>query len=219
MKQQVHIFRDESGNDHEWTMEDVIESGTPVDDETGEDMEYIGPKTENSNMKITKKFIAKSKSRYADSGEHQINWKVTLSNGSDEITIDYSQGIGVQKDFYKQLHNLNYKNRSILSDRFIRWAIEVGGYIETSTSTSEHDFEGRKPRFMFEPPSDDDILYCLTMESDILNYDKDEWIECFTPLNAKHSVAEKLYQDCLQQALWLNRNCDLNELRDKYEDY
>lgn len=42
--QQVHLFRDERGDIYEWTMEDVIDAGTPVDPETGDDLEYLGPK-------------------------------------------------------------------------------------------------------------------------------------------------------------------------------
>ena len=42
--QQVHLFKDEEGNLHEWTMENVVDAGTPIDPETGDDLEYVGPK-------------------------------------------------------------------------------------------------------------------------------------------------------------------------------
>ena len=42
--QQEHLFRNpETGESAIWTMEDVMDAGTPIDAETGDDLEYVGP--------------------------------------------------------------------------------------------------------------------------------------------------------------------------------
>ena len=44
MEQQEHLFVNKDRTNHDiWTMEDAIESGIPIDVESGDDMEYIGP--------------------------------------------------------------------------------------------------------------------------------------------------------------------------------
>jgi len=54
-KQQIHLFEDDEGFLFEWTMDDVMASGTPIDDNSGNDMKYLGikaQKTEKLHLEI-----------------------------------------------------------------------------------------------------------------------------------------------------------------------
>lgn len=48
--QQVHLFKAEDGTLYDWTMEDAVEAGTPIDPETGDDLKYVGPKPPESEI-------------------------------------------------------------------------------------------------------------------------------------------------------------------------
>ena len=42
--QQEHLFFSEETNQHAiWTMADAVDAGTPVDPESGDDFNYVGP--------------------------------------------------------------------------------------------------------------------------------------------------------------------------------
>lgn len=57
-QQQQHLFRNaETGHTAVWTMQDAVEAGTPVDPETGDDLEYVGPVSPAPTIKPKVKVI------------------------------------------------------------------------------------------------------------------------------------------------------------------
>lgn len=100
-KQQIHLFKDKAGNLHEWTMEDVIESGTPVDGETGDDMEYVGPKIEPFKLLVEVEM----------SGGCLEDINVVSPKGMsidlEYVTIDHDDISDCPEDFIEQIWDSN----------------------------------------------------------------------------------------------------------------
>lgn len=46
------------------------------------------------NLSLSSSFVPFSISRNSKEKHKSLNWKVTLSNGKEHLTIDYSKGVG-----------------------------------------------------------------------------------------------------------------------------
>lgn len=166
---------------------------------------------EQNNITIDATLVPFSESRSANDEHLSLNWKVTLKvNDRLVIMTDYMQGIGHLPD---DLYTPRFENGRVDQyerKSYIRDAVEEGRY-----QTSKYGKGKPLP-----PPDTADVLYCLIMDSEVLNYACFEvWANEFG-YDTDSRKAEALYQQCLNIALAIRAaGIDLDEAGDVFADY
>jgi len=149
------------------------------------------------NLGYSAVFVPQSQSRNAGENRASLNWRVTISKGRASITTDYMQGIG-------HLPGYSYAwRKSVAQDREERAAAE----------------SGRWKLKRLSPPALHEVLHSLVMDADVLNYaDFEEWADSFG-YDADSRAAEKIYQDCITNALQLRQILDIDAAAEAFIDY
>lgn len=155
-------------------------------------------------------FIPWSQSRNREEPQKSLNWLVTLKReGHRCITTDYMQGIGYIPGFPVQA------KMTIFLDELLSRTCEAGTVYNYKTG------KAASPRKL-PPPDITDVVYCLLLDSDVLNYVTfEEWAFDFG-YNPDSREAEKIYQACLKIALQMKQmfSCqELEALRELFQDY
>lgn len=163
-------------------------------------------KTYNLTMELN--FIPWSKSRDAHLKDPSLNWKVTLSNKHRQMTIDYTMGHG------------HCKSRLVPGKRtlLINWSA-IKNECEDGKARRA---EAVCPGTMHPGPKLEDVLACLAADATVLDYPSfEEWALDFG-YDSDSRKAEKIYHDCLEQALKLRSilgEKGLSELVDAAQNY
>ena len=153
-------------------------------------------------------FIPWSQSRNKNEKRKSLNWIVILKReGKKAISTDYMQGIGhipgfpIQARMTSDLENL------------LSLTVEQGKVYNYKRGNPMFPMSTKK----LDPPSVLDVLHCLLMDSDVLNYATfEEWANelGYDPDSRK---AEGIYQECLQIALQVKQMFSAGELEELYE--
>lgn len=162
------------------------------------------------------KFVPFSQSRSYKKGykttELNLNWEATIRhNGRDILTTDYSAGCGHMdcvKNYNPKIHGVKY---SIVHADCMAFEAEKGKLATPARW-------GSKP---IPTPEAVDVLYCLVLDSDALEYDFEEWAANFG-YDTDSRKAEEIYRACLDIGLKLIRAIGserLRELRDAFQDF
>lgn len=151
----------------------------------------------------------------ADKVQHpQLHWICTFTKGRQSMTIPYHQGCA-HVPGYQQFHKNNYEKR--LHDDMIREACETG------IVRADWKLDSYKSRKVKQPePTLTDVLYCLVMDSSVLNTSGfEEWAsDCGYDTDSRK--AEKTYRACLEQSLQLKSligQAALDTLQEAFQDY
>jgi len=135
--------------------------------------------------------------------ELSVNWKITITNGWQSLKTDYSEGIGLH---FKPA--ISWGHRTTV-DEYNR----IKKAVETGNKTGFKQL--RKPALV-------DVLYSLVMDSDVLESSGfEDWAENFG-FDTDSRKAEKIYSDCMENALKLKAIIgadNLKQLRELYTDY
>jgi hypothetical protein len=126
---------------------------------------------------------------------YNVKWKVRI--GKQEF--DYFTGLG---------HIKNYKNHDTLYK-----LNQVIFLLQTGKPRHGGD------RFELVKPKLDDVVHCLIMDSDVLNYASfEDW--CFDFGYNPDSISDKkVYDDCVSNALKLSSVLDIEKLKPLFIDY
>lgn len=155
-------------------------------------------------------FVPLSQSRNARKKHPSLNWSVTLTAKGGKrlaITTDYMQGIG---------HIPGFKHASRLS-------VDDADAIKKTCETGRI----HKPGFTklgdkLPPPTMDDVLFSLLMDSSAMDYATyEEWANEMG-YEQDSRKGEAIYHQCLKIALKLRAiigNDNLEALREAYQDY
>lgn len=140
-------------------------------------------------------FVPFSKSRHAKKdaklSDMQLNWRIKLSKVKTCFECDYSAGIGHIPGYVHQL----------FGEMTVEVADEIKGVCERGRCNMKHP--GSSLASQIPPPPLWDILSSLASDSDVLNYSSFEDWALELGYDADSRKAEKIYQDCLKQALAL----------------
>lgn len=173
----------------------------------------INQKLKEMGITVESKFVPLSQSRNRKPEykvqDLSINWLVSVNfNNHTVLSTDYSQGIGhLPKSVFQPSYNSS--RMSIGTFNTIRSLVETGSCF----------YEYKK--ITLTPPSPADIMYCLTSDADVLNYSSfEDWASCFG-YGTDSRKAEKIYQECLKQALQLRAigQSNLDTLQVLFQDY
>jgi hypothetical protein len=162
-------------------------------------------------------FVPFSKSRHANPEKGQkpwrsLNWKVTLKNGRDILTTNYSAG---------EAHCPSYKHNA---RRTADYEAAINFEVENGKRATPLWFGSSK----FKPsgetikPDPVDVLYSLVSDSSVLDYSTyEDWAGDlgYDPDSRK---GEAVYRECLEIALKLRNGLsetNLAKLRDAFQDY
>lgn len=134
------------------------------------------------------KFVPASKAIDADDWD-SIHWEITLSNSGhhNPMSFPYRQGVGHLPGFPT--------SRTINMQNNMKQALETGLYPK---DWNAQDF----PRLYNLPfPELRDVLYCVVMDADALNYSCfEDWADNLG-YSSDSRKAETIYNTCLRQAL------------------
>lgn len=152
----------------------------------------------------------------ADKVKHpQLHWEMTLSKSRQTMTVPYSQGCAHVMG-YQHYHKNPYEKR--LHDEMIREACETG--VINTDWVKERCYFKRKVK---QPePKLADVLYCLVMDSDVLNSGGfEEWTSNYG-YDTDSRNAEQTYRQCLDQSLQFTNmigRSALEQLQEAFQDY
>lgn len=129
-----------------------------------------------------------------------IKWSVTLcKNDKEVLTTDFSHGIGHLPKIDPSWHGGNsgkYKQYMLKmqSDEML----STGKQCRLIQQASGYTF---KYLGDLEPPSIADVVYCLMIDSEVLNYSSfEDWAESYG-YDTDSRKAEKIYDACMKTAL------------------
>ena len=151
-----------------------------------------------------------------------IKWNVKLYH-KDRLVLEteYSQGIG---------HIPNYNagpEQSGWKKQYAKTCCQTGKY---QTGPLPRFSNGRvdwwklsngiiyHPKKPLPPPKLKDVMYCLVMDSDALEYTFSDWCHEFG-YDDDSMKAKKIYDTCIEQAIKLKQYVNLEKAREYYEDY
>lgn len=151
-------------------------------------------------------FVPQSQSRNKDEKRASLNWLVTIRRGRVAKTFEYSQGIGHAPKLGKGPHGFTPRYPALVT---VHDAEIERSWAEKGT------YKGKK----LTPPTMEDVLYCLTTEADVINYQGfEDWAQCMGYDEDSRS-AEAIYKACLDTARFLNSIIDLDEAREAFKDF
>ena len=158
-------------------------------------------------IEISAEFVPFSRSRNRAEPNASLNWLVTISANGRKIVTDYMQGLG-------HLPGYKHGRKTIQEHNADRLAAETG---------RRHRWHaGRNnPEEKLAPPSLDDVLSCLLMDSSAIDAGSFEYWAGSLGYDTDSRAAEKMYNDCISTALQLRAmlgNDRIEELRTHYQD-
>jgi len=169
---------------------------------------------ESLGLTIESVFVPFSQSRNKAEKMPSLNWRVTLKrDGREVLTTDYMAG---------PAHCPAYKRKQRATERPNDRREEIAHECETGKTARRAQAHGAilsgKPIL----PDPLDVLYSLTMDSDVLDYGTfEEWAGSFG-YEADSRKAESIYRACLEIALKLRNgvgDAGMARLREIFEDY
>lgn len=159
-------------------------------------------------VEYSAEFVPFSQSRNAGDKQPSLNWRVTLRKGSLTLTTDYMQGVGHLPGYrHDRSSKVDYDTAIHMACESGKWRIGQDGWPTTFCLTP------------IPSPPLVDVLACLVMDADVLNYSTfEEWAESlgYDPDSRK---AEATYQVCLSIALKLRQMIDLDQAREAFEEW
>lgn len=159
---------------------------------------------ESLNIEYNAVFVPFSVSRNAKEKRYSINWKVYLKKNHTILETDYMQGVG-------------HLPKNMQPASFMRTTMHELQLIKKGCEEGKNKFN----RSLTEPDIMD-VLYCLVMDAGVLNCASfEEWADELG-YDTDSRQAEKLYRQCLENALALRAmlgNDTLETLSELYSDY
>lgn len=171
---------------------------------------------ESLGLDYSARFVPFSQSRHKDAPQPDINWVLTLTRGRQSMLVEYSQGIG-HLPGYKHLwgkQTLDVRREQQLR---VEYGTEQG---KTFCGLSSRGAPiGIKP---LPAPPIQDVLWCLVLDSDVLNYATfEEWAVDFG-YGPDSRKGEAVYRECIAQALQFRAligDAAIETLRELFQDY
>ena len=164
-------------------------------------------KVSDYGITVESLFIPFSKSRHRETAMPNLNWRVTVKlNGREVITTDYSAGMA-------HCPSYGYKDKGAAY-----WECENGYKAKPTFSMGLHIPNRRFPI----KPDPDDVVSCLLLDSDVINYSGfEDW--CSWNGYDDDSISHKaIYDACLSTALKLRAGLGetlIETLREALEDH
>ncbi len=166
-----------------------------------------------SQIEYKAEFVPFSQSRNKDQDHKSLNWFVTLTCKNTILRTDYMQGIGHVKSANKPKNPNDLYRKSLIENQ----TAETGKLHKYAYSDNVFSTMKKHPI-----PELKDVLYCLLMDSDVLNHSSfEEWANEFG-YDTDSIKANKIYQECLAIALKIKAmftSEDLETLQKFYQDY
>lgn len=164
-------------------------------------------------LKMECTFVPFSKSRSAKNKTPNMNYKITILHNDKPILKDIDYCCGVL--LFPQLDRFTGKTYD--QRRMLENAVETGRANRLMVSIDHVTNNG--PKLI---PSICDVVYCLILDSDVINYScfKD-WADSFGYSDDSIS-AKAIYEECLKTALALRSaigDSKLQELKECFIDY
>lgn len=157
--------------------------------------EYI----ESLGLDYSAKFIPQSQSRNAKEKIKSLNWSVRISRRGFAIETDYMQGIGHALRDYDNFPRTPYATASF-------------GEVVSETGVGTN-FRTRYAKFTCRPPLLKDVLYCLILDSSVLDHPTFESWASDYGYDADSRKAKNIYNVCLKLALKLRQLLNSEEMR------
>ncbi len=140
------------------------------------------------NLSLSSSFVPFSISRNSKEKHKSLNWKVTLSNGKEHLTIDYSKGVGHLP--YPDISYANIQIKNIVSKQ-IDHAVENGNGLKVIINKNHADLSLKQIKFPH--PEMEEVLQCLVSDSNVRNYlSFEDWASDFG-YDEDSRKAEKIY--------------------------
>lgn len=172
-------------------------------------------------LTMTAEFVPFSQSRNAKKNPQindlSINWSITINRNNRSLTTDYMQGIG---HLPKEVQQKSFNKVTKYEYEVIKFACETGkiGYFSDVSQKVMIRPNDKK----LNPPTLEDALYCLLLDSEVLNYDSFEsWADEFG-YNSDSIKDRKVYDDCMKIALQsrqLFTDTEITRLHELYQDW
>ena len=165
-------------------------------------------------LSMTAKFVP-TQQPAAEVPHPQLHWACTLTRGQRSMTADYHQGVAHVQGYQQAYDKSPYIRQR--KENGYRMTCEDGRLYKYDASINHYHPIGTQP-----VPDLMDVLYCLIMESDVLDRGGfEEWAEDYgyDPGSRK---AEQIYRLCVEQSLRLRAllgQDGLDQLRMAYQDY
>lgn len=149
----------------------------------------------NLKLELKSKFVPFSVSRHSEEEHKSLNWKVTLSNGKKEITLDYSKGVG-HLPYPQTVFNVNNYQKRMINEA-IDSAVETG--IARKLVIVDKDVKFLPGNAPFPNPTMQEVLYSLCSDSDVRHYlTYEQWAQDFG-YDSDSRKGEKIYDACRKQ--------------------
>lgn len=178
-----------------------------------EQTEQINQELTNMGLTLTAEFVPFSRSRNAKKdpkiNDYSINWIVTIQRNNKTLTTDYMQGIGHLPENIGSV----FGTVTIDQAKNIKTACETGKYFPGG---------GQFIQKALKQPSLTDVIWSLSLDSDVLNYGSfEDWASEFG-YDADSRQAEKIYNECMKIALKFKQlftGAEIEKLHELYQDY
>lgn len=164
---------------------------------------------ESLKLTVESRFVPFSQSRNKAEKHKSLNWVVTVKrDGRDVLSTDYSAGVA---------HCPSYKQGNSVAVILANHECETG-------RKAKVDWTGKpySPNGATIQPDPLDVLYSLTMDSDVLDYAGFEYWASEYGYDADSRKAESTYRACLEIALKLRAaigGAGLESLKTAYQDF
>lgn len=163
-------------------------------------MDTIDEAIDKISLTYTAEFVPQKFSRNRESKTLSINWRITLSKDGVFISTDYMQGVG-HIPTYKYSKYLQRTNEIMVSS--------IGKYRKSENGM---DYPLPKPKLK-------DILYSLTVDSDVFNYDDfEDWADSYG-YNPDSIKDKEVYESCLVMGKQFKKLVNINDMQELFEDY
>ena len=161
-------------------------------------------------------FVPWSQSRNKGETHRSLNWLVTLEKGRQSMTIEYTQGIAHIPGYKHGWGPKTYDQRR--QEDAYQQTCETG-----RIKPVVQKIDGVFVKVAKLPtPTLEEILWCLVMDSSVLDYGTYEEWGRELGYDEDSRKGEKIYRDCLQQALRFNQlvgHETIEKLGELYQDY
>lgn len=162
-------------------------------------------------LEYSAEFVPQSRSRNAKE-KPCLNWRVTLHKSGHTITTDYMQGVGHLPHYAYHVANRIYYHDAVAEAR-------ETGLSRLIPFAASHGGISSFKKLRIKPPSLVDVLSCLVLDSNVLEYSCfEDWAGDFG-YDADSRAAESIYQQCLKTALQLRQIIGLDAAREAFSDY
>ena len=182
---------------------------------TSENVLNIQDALTQMGVTMTSEFVPFSRSRNQNNKDLSINWKVTVKRNSRSLTTDYMQGIGHLPESIQPTY---WGKKKYREDDLIEYACSTGSVYRYSDVMDA--FIDTKTKL--KSPTIDEVLYCLIMDADTINYESfADWADNMG-YNSDSIKDKTVYDACIALALQMRgmfSDADMNTLRDLFQDY